>query len=220
MNGPPLAIYGSMRRWSAQHFRATLQGYFLPAEKIRRALHSPHCLTNSPSSEHSKISIKRNRLIIPLTITLLLSMILAGMLLFRHRNYTANNWISAKRSPTFSRLDSSAHSSGDLNSVAPGRVVRQVLPDVSRTSLLTIHGTVRVKLRVHVDSAGNVEKVEALSAGPSRYFANKASEAAKRWTFAAPVSNGRSISSQWNLDFEFRRTITDMQAVQVPTSGG
>ena len=28
MNGPPLAIYGSMRRWSAQHFRATLQGYF------------------------------------------------------------------------------------------------------------------------------------------------------------------------------------------------
>ena len=31
MNGPPLAIYGSMRRWSAQHFRATLQGYFLPA---------------------------------------------------------------------------------------------------------------------------------------------------------------------------------------------
>lgn len=34
MNGPPLAIYGSMRRWSAQHFRATLQGYFLPASII------------------------------------------------------------------------------------------------------------------------------------------------------------------------------------------
>jgi uncharacterized membrane protein YfcA len=31
MNGPPLAIYGAMRRWSAQHFRATLQAYFLPA---------------------------------------------------------------------------------------------------------------------------------------------------------------------------------------------
>lgn len=31
MNGPPLAIYGSLRRWSPQHFRATLQGYFLPA---------------------------------------------------------------------------------------------------------------------------------------------------------------------------------------------
>ena len=31
MNGPPLVIYGSMRRWPAQHFRATLQAYFLPA---------------------------------------------------------------------------------------------------------------------------------------------------------------------------------------------
>jgi hypothetical protein len=31
MNGPPLVIYGSMRRWSPQQFRATLQGYFLPA---------------------------------------------------------------------------------------------------------------------------------------------------------------------------------------------
>jgi uncharacterized membrane protein YfcA len=34
MNGPPLAIYGAMRRWTAQHFRATLQGYFLPASLI------------------------------------------------------------------------------------------------------------------------------------------------------------------------------------------
>jgi uncharacterized membrane protein YfcA len=31
MNGPPLVVYGAMRRWSAQHFRATLQAYFLPA---------------------------------------------------------------------------------------------------------------------------------------------------------------------------------------------
>jgi uncharacterized membrane protein YfcA len=31
LNGPPLAVYGNMRRWSAKHFRATLQAYFLPA---------------------------------------------------------------------------------------------------------------------------------------------------------------------------------------------
>jgi uncharacterized protein len=37
MNGPPLAVYGAMRRWSAQHFRATLQGYFLPASMIGMA---------------------------------------------------------------------------------------------------------------------------------------------------------------------------------------
>ena len=31
MNGPPLAIYGTLRRWPPERFRATLQGYFLPA---------------------------------------------------------------------------------------------------------------------------------------------------------------------------------------------
>jgi uncharacterized protein len=31
MNGPPLAMYGSLRKWSPANFRATLQGYFLPA---------------------------------------------------------------------------------------------------------------------------------------------------------------------------------------------
>ena len=31
MNGPPLAIYGALRRWSPRQFRATLQGYFLAA---------------------------------------------------------------------------------------------------------------------------------------------------------------------------------------------
>lgn len=31
VNGPPLAMYGSLRRWAPANFRATLQGYFLPA---------------------------------------------------------------------------------------------------------------------------------------------------------------------------------------------
>jgi hypothetical protein len=31
MNGPPLAIYGSLRRWQPEFFRATLQAYFFPA---------------------------------------------------------------------------------------------------------------------------------------------------------------------------------------------
>ena len=31
MNGPPLAIYGALRRWPPEQFRATLQAYFLPA---------------------------------------------------------------------------------------------------------------------------------------------------------------------------------------------
>jgi uncharacterized membrane protein YfcA len=34
MNGPPLVLYGSLRKWSPQHFRATLQAYFLPASVL------------------------------------------------------------------------------------------------------------------------------------------------------------------------------------------
>jgi uncharacterized membrane protein YfcA len=34
MNGPPLAVYGSLRGWTPGEFRATLQGYFLPASAI------------------------------------------------------------------------------------------------------------------------------------------------------------------------------------------
>ena len=34
MNGPPLVAYGTLRGWSPEHFRATLQGYFLPASLV------------------------------------------------------------------------------------------------------------------------------------------------------------------------------------------
>jgi len=34
MNGPPLVIYGSLRRWPPAQFRATLQAYFLPASLL------------------------------------------------------------------------------------------------------------------------------------------------------------------------------------------
>lgn len=34
MNGPALAIYGAMRQWTPQQFRATLQAYFLPASLL------------------------------------------------------------------------------------------------------------------------------------------------------------------------------------------
>ena len=31
VNGPPLVVYGNLKKWSPKHFRATLQAYFLPA---------------------------------------------------------------------------------------------------------------------------------------------------------------------------------------------
>ena len=34
VNGPPLVVYGNLRQWSAKHFRATLQAYFLPVSLV------------------------------------------------------------------------------------------------------------------------------------------------------------------------------------------
>lgn len=30
VNGPPIVVYGALRQWSPERFRATMQGYFLP----------------------------------------------------------------------------------------------------------------------------------------------------------------------------------------------
>lgn len=38
-NGPPLVLYGALRRWPPQRFRATLQGYFVPASVLIWAGH-------------------------------------------------------------------------------------------------------------------------------------------------------------------------------------
>lgn len=37
MNGPPLVVYGVLRRWQPMQFRATLQGYFLIASLVGMA---------------------------------------------------------------------------------------------------------------------------------------------------------------------------------------
>jgi uncharacterized protein len=37
MNGPPLAVYGALRQWTQERFRATLQGYFFPASLVGMA---------------------------------------------------------------------------------------------------------------------------------------------------------------------------------------
>jgi len=66
--------------------------------------------------------------------------------------------------------------------------INQAIPNVPRSALRTIQGTVRVSVRVVVDPKGTVLAATADKAGPSRYFERLAIDAAKKWTFA-PVDS-------------------------------
>ena len=57
MNGPPLVLYGAMRRWSAQHFRATLQAYFLPASILGMAGYWTAGLWTPPVTHYYLLSL-------------------------------------------------------------------------------------------------------------------------------------------------------------------
>jgi TonB family protein len=104
-------------------------------------------------------------------------------------------------------------SPGDL---VPGEVVRQQLPDAPQSALNTIHGTVRVTLRVRVDPKGDIAGVSFISAGPSRYFARLALNAAQQWKFSSARRDGRAVASAWTVRFEFTRGGVRAVPVAVP----
>lgn len=87
-----------------------------------------------------------------------------------------------------------------------GAVASQVLPDVPPTAAGTIHGTVKVKVKAAVDPSGTVSDATLESPGPSRYFSGLSLQAARQWKFKPPQVNGKSVSSIWSLEFEFRQT--------------
>ena len=92
------------------------------------------------------------------------------------------------------------------DSPARGEVLDQVLPEVPDKALNTIRGVVRVSVRVHVDAAGNVSQAELEAPGPSRYFADLALKAARKWIFGSPELEGKSVPSEWLIRFDFTQS--------------
>src|ERR1700722_18296780 len=94
--------------------------------------------------------------------------------------------------------------------VDPGKVLQEVSPDVSPGSRRTITGRVKVSVQVSVDASGNVSQARLASSGPSKYFANQALAAARRWKFTPAEVNGQPLPSEWTLRFQFGRTSTQV----------
>ena len=87
--------------------------------------------------------------------------------------------------------------------------MHEEIPNVSASSRSTIHGHVRVAVRVTVDSSGRVVRDNLDNPSSSNYFNRVASEAARKWRFAAADQSSR----EWLLRFEFGRDGTTVHAV-------
>jgi TonB family protein len=100
------------------------------------------------------------------------------------------------------------------DSSARGDVIDQTLPEPSAKAMNTIQGTVRVGVKVQVDAAGNVSEATLDAPGPSKYFADQALKAARKWIFSSPESNGRSVPSEWVIQFYFKQSGVKANATQ------
>jgi TonB family protein len=101
------------------------------------------------------------------------------------------------------------------SSSSKGEALDQVAPEASAKALSTIKGTVRVGVKVHVDAAGNVSDASFENPGPSKYFGDLALKAARRWVFTPPEVDGRSVASDWLIQFHFTQAGVQGSAQQV-----
>jgi TonB family protein len=98
------------------------------------------------------------------------------------------------------------------DAAAPPAAVHEVIPDVPRHARQTIHGHVKVSVRVIIDKEGTVVATLVDDPGPSRYFERLAREAARKWTFPPADSEARRLEL---VRFEFSRDGTKGRAVSL-----
>jgi outer membrane biosynthesis protein TonB len=89
-------------------------------------------------------------------------------------------------------------------------VLHEEFPAISRSTRESIHGQIKVAVRVTVDRAGNVVAENLEVHGSSKYFARLAGEAARKWRFAPADSQS---PREWLVQFEFSRSGVTGQAV-------
>jgi TonB family protein len=96
-----------------------------------------------------------------------------------------------------------------------GEVAERVMPDITAAANRTIQGKVEVAVRVDVNASGEVENARIDSHGHSRYFTEKALDAARKWRFRPAQQDGRAVPSVWTLRFQFMRSGPEVHAVEV-----
>jgi TonB family protein len=109
--------------------------------------------------------------------------------------------------PATSRTAAIASTSLPAGPVTQGAPLNQTMPEISSRARSTIHGTVRVVVKVRVDKSGAVSSA-APASSPSRFFSDAAVQAAKQWDFTPAKISGQPVPSDWLVRFDFTSTDT------------
>lgn len=173
---------------------------------------------------------------IPILVMLVALLVFAGLLL-RHRASSEVSQSGASEAtpsessapqptaaaPTASQQPSHEKASARRNAPQPkiesssavaGDVVHRVVPTVPEKALRTIHGKVRVNVKVTVDASGNVTGAD-IASSPSRYFGNIALEAARDWKFGP----GSKVGQIWLIQFVFENSGVTASARRLASGG-
>jgi len=123
--------------------------------------------------------------------------------------------VSSREPVASSKRKSSPEPTARGAAATKGDVMDQILPEVSGKARGTIHGRVRIAVRIHVNAAGSVDSAQLDAPSSSKYFSEQAIKAAKKWQFTPPEVDGRSVESDWLLHFEITSTATKVTSKQV-----
>lgn len=109
--------------------------------------------------------------------------------------------------PAASNVASGSNEPGDAG---PG-VLQRILPDVPKKASETITGTIKVSVKVIVDSTGGVAGAEMIVPGSSKYFARLSLESAQKWKF---IPSTQADARGYVVHFEFRNSGTRAYATR------
>lgn len=197
------------RRWTVAQIAARLRGE--KPEAVRPAF--ARRVPLEPARDSTSIApAKRQSAKWPYAIALVGAVVLALILIARPKPPASRQ---AETQPAPGGASTATSPSSGAGSAQAGRVAERVRPEVSGSALRTIQGKIRVQVEVGVDETGNVTEARFKSSGPSRYFAEKSLEAARRWKFTAPVEDGQAVASQWLVKFTISRSGVDESAEQI-----
>jgi hypothetical protein len=96
------------------------------------------------------------------------------------------------------------------DSLADRSVTHEDIPSVPARARATIHGHIKITVRVTIDNTGAVVSDSLVRPGPSRYFARLASGSARRWHFDPASGPG---ARQALIRFDFVRSGTSAHVV-------